>query len=58
MEHRREFIENFAAGKQFGKFLEQQNMQKRPQAPKTYFLDLESEKYGNQVPNFGIFLNI
>ena len=26
--------------------------QKRPQAPKTIFLDLEYEKSGNQVPNF------
>ena len=29
-------------------------MQKRPQAPKTIFLGLESEKSGNQIPFFEI----
>ena len=32
-----------------------QNCQKRPQAPKPIFLGLESEKSGNQVPNFEFF---
>ena len=31
------------------------NKQKRPQAPKPIFLGLESEKSGNQVPNFENF---
>ena len=30
----------------------QENMQKRPQAPKPIFLGLESEKSENQIPNF------
>ena len=29
-----------------------QNVQKRPQAPKHIFVGPESEKYGNQIPNF------
>ena len=45
-------MEHFPDGKQIGKFVDQQNMQKRPQAPKPIFLGLESEKSGNQVPIF------
>ena len=37
VEHRREFIENCPYGKQIGKILDQQNKQKRPQAPKPIF---------------------
>ena len=55
MEHRREFIENCQYGKQIGKILDIKNTQKRPQAQKPIFLGLESEKSGNQVPNFEIF---
>ena len=51
MEHRREFIENCQYCKQIGKFLDQQNTQKRPQAPKPIFLGLDSEKSEYQVPN-------
>ena len=52
MEHRREFIENCQYGKQIDEFLNLQNTQKRPQAPKPIFLGLESEKSGNRIPNF------
>ena len=58
MEHRREFIENCPYGKQIGKILDQQNMQKRHQAPKPKFVGLESEKSENMVPNFEFFENI
>ena len=51
-------MEHFPYGKQIGEFLDQQNMQKRPQAQKPIFLGLESEKPGNQVPNFENFENI
>ncbi len=44
VEHQREFIENSQYGKQIGKFLDQKNTQKRPQAPKPIFLGLEYEK--------------
>ena len=49
MEHRREFIENCPYGKQIGKTLDLQNMQKRPQAPKPIFLGLGSEKSENHL---------
>ena len=55
MEHRREFIENCQYGKQIDEFLDQKNMQKRPQAPKPIFLGVESEESENQVPKFEIF---
>ena len=55
MEHRREFIEDLQYGKQIDDFLDQQNKQKRPQAPKPIFLGLESEKAENMVPSFEIF---
>ena len=55
MEHRREFIDNCTYGKQIGEFLDKQNCQQRPQAPKPIFLGLESEESENQVPNFEIF---
>ena len=55
MEHRREFIENCPCGKQIGKFLDQQNKQTRPQAPKPIFLGMEPEKSGNQILNFEVF---
>ena len=45
-------MNNFPYGKQIGKFVGQQNKQKRPQAPKPIFLGLESEKYENRIPNF------
>ena len=40
MEHRREFMEHFPDGKQIDDFLDQQNMQKRPQAQQPIFLGL------------------
>ena len=46
-EYRREFVEHFPYGKQIGKILDIQNMQKRPQAQKPIFFGLESEKYEN-----------
>ena len=49
------FIENCPYGKQIDDFLDIQNRQKRPQAPKPIFLGLESEKSGNQVPDFYLF---
>ena len=49
----RVFVEHFPYGKQIGKILDMQNMQKRPQAPKPIFLGQESGKSGNQVPFFG-----
>ena len=55
MEHQREFVEHFPYGKQIGKILDQQNMQKRPQAQKPIFLGLESEKSENWIPNFENF---
>ena len=55
MEHRREFIENCQYGKQIDEFLDIQNLQKRPQAPKPIFLGLESEKSENYIPNFEKF---
>ena len=54
-EYRREFIEHFPYGKQFGKILDQKNMQKRPQAQKPIFLGLESEKSENMIQIF-VFL--
>ncbi len=44
VEHQSKFIENSQYGKQIGKFLDQKNTQKRPQAPKPIFLGLEYEK--------------
>ena len=55
MEHRREFIENLQYGEQIGKFLDQQNCQKRPQAQKPIFLNLEAEKSANLVHNLEFF---
>ena len=43
-------MEHFPYGKQIGKFLDQQNKQKRPQAHKPIFLGLDSEKYENVIP--------
>ena len=51
-EYRREFVEHFPYGKQIGKILDIQNLQKRPQAQKLIFLGLESEKYENRIPQF------
>ena len=48
-------MEHFPYGKQIGKFLDQQNIQKRPQARKPILLGLKSEKSGNQVPHFYFF---
>ena len=48
-------MEHFPYGKQIGKTLDQQNMQKRPQAQKPIFVGLESEKSGNQIKYFGFF---
>ena len=45
-------MEHFPHGKQIGKFLDQQNQQKRPQAQKPIFLGLESEKSENMIPDF------
>ena len=42
-------MEQFPYGKQIGKWLDQKNMQKRPQAQKPIFLGLESEKSENQI---------
>ena len=58
MGHRREFIENLQCGKQVDDLLDIKTMQKRPRAPKPIFLGLESEKSGNQVPNFDVVGNI
>ena len=55
MEHQSKFIEHLQSGKQLGEFLDQTNTQKRPQATKPILLGLESEKSGNQVPNFENF---
>ena len=49
------FMGNCPYGKQIGKFLDQQNCQKRGQAPKPIFLGLESENSENQMPEFKIF---
>ena len=51
-------MEYFQYGKQIGKFLDQQNWQKRPQGPEPIFLGLEYEKAGNLVPNFEKMKNI
>ena len=48
-------MEHFPYGKQIGKILDIQNMQKRPQAPKPIFLGLESEKSENVIPYFENF---
>ena len=48
-EYRREFVEHFSYGKQIGKFLDQQNCQKRPQAQTPIFLGSESETSENQI---------
>ena len=58
MEHRREFIENCPYCKQIDEFLDQRNMQKRPQAPKPIFLGLESEKSEDMLQILEIFENI
>ena len=58
MEHQREFLEHFPYGKQIGKFLDQQNMQKRPQAQKPIFLGLGYEKSENQIIFLENFENI
>ena len=58
MEHRREFIENCQYGKQIGKILDINKMQKRAQAPKPIFLGLESEKYENMIHFFDFLKNI
>ena len=55
VEHQREFVEHFQYGKQIGKILDIKNRQTRHRAPKHILLGLESEKSGNQVPNFEIF---
>ena len=52
-EYRREFVEHLPNGKQIGKFLDQTNGEKRPQASKPIFLGLDSEKIENQIPTFG-----
>ena len=49
MEHRREFIENLQYGKQIDDFLDINNDQKRPRAPKPILLGLESEKSENHI---------
>ena len=54
-EYRREFVEHFQYGKQIGKILDIKNRQKRPQAQKPIFLDLESEKSENRIPHFEKF---
>ena len=48
-------MEHFPYAKQIGKFLDQQNCKKRPQAQTPIFLGLESEKSGNQVLIFDFF---
>ena len=48
-------MEHFPYGKQIGKFVDQQNTQKRPQAPKPIFLALESEKSETQIITFEFF---
>ena len=45
-------MEHFQCGKQIRKILDMKIMQKRHRAPKLILLGLESEKTGNQVPNF------
>ena len=57
VEHQREFVEHFQYGKQIGKILDPTNRQKRPQAPNTIFLGLESEKSENQIPYLEMFEN-
>ena len=52
MEHRREFIEHLQYGKQIGKILDLKNMQKRPQARKSIFSGLESEKSETWIQDF------
>ena len=54
-EYRREFVEHFPYGKQIGKILDIQNMQKRPRAPKPILLGQESGKSENQIPNLEFF---
>ena len=44
MEHLPEFIENCPYGKQIDEFLDSQNMQKRPHAPKPIFGHPKVEK--------------
>ena len=55
VEHQREFVEHFPYGKQIGKILDIQNMQKRPQAQKPIFFGLESGKSENKIPDFEMF---
>ena len=52
MEHQREFVEHFQYGKQIGKMLDIKKRQKRHRATTHILLGLQSEKSGNQVPNF------
>ena len=49
-------MEHFPYGKQFDDFLDQQNMQKRPQTNKPICVGLESEKYEYRIPNFEKYL--
>ena len=56
-EYWREFVEHFPYGKQIGKMLDIQNMQKRPQAPKPILVGLESGKSENQIIDFEFFGN-
>ena len=44
VEHQRGFVEHFQYGKQIGKMLDIQNMQKRHRAPTHILLGLKSEK--------------
>ena len=46
VEDQSEFVEHLQIGKQIGKLLD---MPKHPPGPKTSFLDLEYEKFGNLV---------
>ena len=48
-EYRREIVEHFPYGKQIGKTSDNQNTQKRPQAPKSILLGQESEKSENRI---------
>ena len=51
-------MKHFPYGKQIGKFLDQENKQKRPQAQKPIFLGLESEKSEKWIPHFENVENI
>ena len=54
-EYQSKLIENLKNGKEIHDFWTCKNVKKRPQAPKPILLGLESEKSGNQVPNFEKF---